>query len=183
MWMPRDIIPFAAAATAAVSMGVGAGLFIALPDYFAERIAQAEPSTISAIDPNLAKYNQMMADQGINAIPPTLGTGWFPVSAAANEIVTSGVSDLESTFATEEADFQADAKARRSEDIDWYNAQRALVQDQTSLASRDLADTNSGAVALSGDPQRYPDRFQSTDEPIIVPSAERATTGSTVATY
>jgi hypothetical protein len=164
------IIPFAAAATAAVSMGVGAGLFMALPDYFAERIAQPEPSAISAIDPNLAKYNQMLADQGINAVPPMLGTRWLPVSAAINESASAGVTELEAKFAKEEEAFQADAKARRAEQIAWYSAQRALLLGPPPPTSMGDRAPDERPSTRNGEPQSDSDRFEQTDEPLTVPA-------------
>jgi hypothetical protein len=165
----RDIIPFAVAAMAAVSMGVGAGLFIALPDYFAERTTQIEPE-ISAVDPNLAKYEQMLAEQGIKALPPTLETEWRRVVAPTEESTSVRVAELQATFAQDEEAFQADAKARRAEQIAWYNDQRAMFQGQPPAFSGRGGPDELMSFS-SGEPHRESDRYEATDEPLTSPSS------------
>lgn len=76
MFTPEDIRPLSAAVGSAALVGLAFGLWLTLPTMSGPALAEAEVS--DQIDPNLAQYRRMMADNGISATPYILTVGYAP---------------------------------------------------------------------------------------------------------
>jgi hypothetical protein len=69
MMTRRDAGPFALLASTAAASGVALGLFLSLPGYLSEPVNRQEPLPVSAMDPNLAKYWEVIQAQGVSPTP------------------------------------------------------------------------------------------------------------------
>jgi hypothetical protein len=90
----EDVRPLSVALGSGTLVGLAVGLWLSLPSYLAQPAsAGAEPEQISQVDPNLARYNQMIAANGINATPYILAVGYAPPSAAQIETAQFDIRD------------------------------------------------------------------------------------------
>ena len=64
-----DINIFSIAAGSAALLGLGLGAWSAPPSYMAEPSRAAETAVIDQIDPNLARYRQMLELEGVHLGP------------------------------------------------------------------------------------------------------------------
>jgi hypothetical protein len=78
----EDINPLSAAIGSGAVIGLTLGLWLSLPSYLSQPIVKTDAQIASQIDPNLARYNEMIAANGVSATPYILATGYTPPSQA-----------------------------------------------------------------------------------------------------
>lgn len=122
MFTRFDIAPLSIAAVTAVCAGLGFGAWAAPPAHVAEPAPSVELQPIYGDDPNLARYKQVIAEQG-GPGPLYVVTGYAPpapVSAAIPEETA-----LEAQVARDTDAFDAQNKAWEAERSAWLETLNA----------------------------------------------------------
>ena len=82
MFTPGDIRPLSIAIGSATAVGLALGLWLSLPSYLAQPTVAAEAEATNAQDPNLARYQQMLVDDGVDPTPRVPIAGAYPAAEA-----------------------------------------------------------------------------------------------------
>ncbi|HTK34621.1 MAG TPA: hypothetical protein VL358_04950 [Caulobacteraceae bacterium] len=94
----EDITPLSAAIGSAAVVGLTLGLWLSLPPYLSQPIIKTDPEIVSQIDPNLARYDQMIAANGVRTTPYILAAGYAAPSQPQQKIADADEPET-ATFA------------------------------------------------------------------------------------
>lgn len=119
-----DLTPLGIAAATAAAAGLAFGVWAAPPAGLSEPAFHPEPQTITAEDPNLTRYREMIAAQGGAGPLYVVPADWpaaQPVSAAP---VRDEGAELEAQLARESAAFEAQSRRMETERVAWLDSRR-----------------------------------------------------------
>lgn len=125
MFTRADITPLSIAAATAVCAGLGLGAWAGPPAHLHEPSYKGDIQPIYGDDPNLARYKQVIAEQG--GPGPLYIVTAYPSTPPPLEVVDDHAA-VEAQIARETAEFEAQTKAWEADRAAWlqaFNAQRA----------------------------------------------------------
>ena len=79
----RDLNVFSLAAGSAALIGLALGAWASPPANLGGSVAAAEPDATERVDPNLARYRQMIANEGVDPAPHVVVAGFYPAPEPA----------------------------------------------------------------------------------------------------
>lgn len=123
MFDRREINRLSAAAASAVVFGALAGVWVRPPSYLAQPVVRQEPQPVFAEDPNLARYRQVVAEQG-GARPVFIVQANYPAEPAPGPQGRAENRGLDAEIAREEAAFQAQSERWETERLAWLDTPR-----------------------------------------------------------
>jgi hypothetical protein len=105
MFRPEDLRPLSVAVSTAAGVGLAFGLWLTLPPELSTPPSVADPQPVSQVDPNLARYRQMVAETGADATPYILAAGYGPAPpVAVDQEAVTAVRDDSADVGTDVAD-------------------------------------------------------------------------------
>jgi hypothetical protein len=158
MFTRADITPLSIAAATAVCAGLGLGAWASPPAHVAQSAAQGgELQPISSDDPNLARYKQVIAEQGVSG-PLYIVTGYTqPVPAPVEPDRTA---EIDAQIARETAAFDAQNRAWEADRTAWlqtFNAQRAQVAQPVAYVEPEHVTTEAAPAEAAPEPVAAPE--------------------------
>lgn len=121
MFERREIKGLSAAAASALVLGALVGVWASPPSYLARPVVRQEPQPVFAEDPNLARYRQVVAEQG-GARPLLVVQAGYPAEPGPGPDWRAENRRLEAEIARDEAVLQAQAEGWRAERLAWLDA-------------------------------------------------------------
>ena len=105
----NDIAPISVAISSATAIGLALGFWLALPSGPAPVAAEVEPA--GQMDPNLAAYQRMLAENGVSATPYVLAPGYSPPPAEPDSAQSLQIADGGQDAASDDAETLTSSQA------------------------------------------------------------------------
>src|SRR3569833_669879 len=105
----NDIAPISVAISSATAIGLALGFWLALPSGPALVVAEVEPA--GQMDPNLAAYQRMLAENGVSATPYVLAPGFLPPPAEPDSAQSLQIADGGQDAASDDAETLTSSQA------------------------------------------------------------------------
>jgi len=110
----NDIAPISVAISSATAIGLALGFWLALPSGPAPVAAEVDPA--AQMDPNLAAYQRMLAENGVSATPYVLAPAYSPPPAEPNSAETLQIADEDQDQGAASGDAEALTSSQASTD-------------------------------------------------------------------
>lgn len=117
MFTAQDLKPLSFAAASGLAGGLALGLWLSLPASVADPPRAPDPQVVDVIDPNLAKYQQVAAAEGVTPGPYMVASFYPAVQAPAPHRREPAEAVGEESVTLENFEQETPALAWRSADV------------------------------------------------------------------